>query len=915
MKTTSLAVVLCVTLARAGFAAPEALEAYNVAWDAPGGEMASMPIGNGELTSNVWLDKNGDLVFYLGLSDAWDEANNLLKLGRVRVSFAPALPTVDFIQKLDLRRGMIEVSAGETTDRVSIRIWVDAHHPVLRVEQSGGIARTCTVKAELWRTSDGPYKVHRTENLHSSNLDFARVPDTVIEPEPGDRRILWCHRNTHSIYPYLMKSQHLASLMEKHPDPLLNRTFGVAMSGDGMKAAGALTLVSAVPANNRVLSFTALTAQTPTLKAWKQAILAQADTLDKLDLDATRAAHETWWKQFWNRSWIFVSGSWAGKLPVNALPVHVGVDSTNRNRFAGDISDPLVLGRALTPEEIASLAGRPRQGDTRSPETPDMNQSCTFAAWIKPAANERGRILDKLTPGGTDGLLLDTHPGASLRWIVGKDVLQAANCLQADQWQHVAATADAVTGIRRIFLNGKLLRESSLRRGDIDGQIVTRGYTLQRYMIAASSRGIHPPKFNGGAFTVDMSGVDLSRGRAARFTNSHGVPDSPDFRQWGGCWFWFQNNRFLAWPSLASGDFDAMMPLFRMYRQMLDFRKDVTKTYFGHEGAYYLELAHFWGGDGGWIFGWTNETTTAVNPFLRYEWQGSLEITQMMLDAFDYFGDENFLRDTLLPIADAVVTFYDQHWERDANGKIRLDPTQALENQFGVNDAPSVAGLHAVLPRLLALPEASTTASQRNAWRKTLGDLPPIPIGTSGDNHVILWAEKLIGRVINVQNPELYPVFPYRLYGMGLPNLQLARDTFSARKNRHQYCWSMDCIHAANLGLTDEARSRTLDKFSATSAPQKFPAFWNPNPNFDWMPDMDHGGTAALALSEMLMQCPDREKILLFPAWPKDWDVDFKLHAPQQTTVEGRLVDGTLVDLNVTPASRRKDVVIPPYIQ
>jgi hypothetical protein len=44
--------------------------------------------------------------------------------------------------------------------------------------------------------------------------------------------------------------------------------------------------------------------------------------------------------------------------------------------------------------------------------------------------------------------------------------------------------------------------------------------------------------------------------------------------------------------------------------------------------------------------------------------------------------------------------------------------------------------------------------------------------------------------------------------------------------------------------------------------------------------------------------------------WPKDWDCEFKLHAPQQTVVEGKVVGGTVVDLKVTPEKRRKDVVV-----
>ena len=64
-----------------------------------------------------------------------------------------------------------------------------------------------------------------------------------------------------------------------------------------------------------------------------------------------------------------------------------------------------------------------------------------------------------------------------------------------------------------------------------------------------------------------------------------------------------------------------------------------------------------------------------------------------------------------------------------------------------------------------------------------------------------------------------------------------------------------------------------------------------------------------IGLQEMLMQTIG-DRILLLPAWPKQWDVDFRLHAPQQTVVEGKVRDGKVFDLKVTPEERRTDVVI-----
>lgn len=54
------------------------------------------------------------------------------------------------------------------------------------------------------------------------------------------------------------------------------------------------------------------------------------------------------------------------------------------------------------------------------------------------------------------------------------------------------------------------------------------------------------------------------------------------------------------------------------------------------------------------------------------------------------------------------------------------------------------------------------------------------------------------------------------------------------------------------------------------------------------------------------------DKILLFPAWPMEWDVDFKLHAPLQTTVEVSLKKGEITSLEVSP-EQEKDVIIIPY--
>ena len=141
---------------------------------------------------------------------------------------------------------------------------------------------------------------------------------------------------------------------------------------------------------------------------------------------------------------------------------------------------------------------------------------------------------------------------------------------------------------------------------------------------------------------------------------------------------------------------------------------------------------------------------------------------------------------------------------------------------------------------------------------------------------------------------------------MGKPDLEIGRDTFAARVEKAYHGWQQTSIQAALLGLGGEAKSMLVDNASHHHGGSRFPAFWGPN--YDWVPDQCHGGNLLNTTQTMLMQTEDR-KIILFPAWPKGWDVEFKLHAPYNTTVSGVFKAGKLEHLTVNPAARAKDVV------
>jgi hypothetical protein len=432
--------------------------------------------------------------------------------------------------------------------------------------------------------------------------------------------------------------------------------------------------------------------------------------------------------------------------------------------------------------------------------------------------------------------------------------------------------------------------------GDSAAFLVTRGYTLQRFISACAGRGAYPIKFNGSLFTMDM-----------------GRPGGPDFRLWGSA-YWWQNTRLPYVSMCASGDFEMMHPLFRFYvDDMLDFFRKRTRRYLGHDGIYLTEEMHIWGTVPEATYGWDStfaerKDKLQESGYHKYEWVSGLELLYMMLDYFDYTGDTTFFREKVMPFGREVLTFFDQHYPVDSTGKMVMRPSQALETWWEcTNPMPEIAGLYADIDRLLQVDSTLTGAADRTFWRRLYAKIPPVPVHEVDGVKMLVPAEKYaVNR--NLERPEMYAVFPFRLYAIGKPHLEYAKAAMEHSFNKTaRNGWSQDDIFYAYMGETEKAKNAVIERTRMVDPRCRFPAFWGPN--FDWTPDQDHGSVLIKAVQSMLLQT-DGEKIYLFPAWPKEWDVDFKLHAPYQTIIEGTLTNGEVKNLKVTPPARKKDVEI-----
>jgi len=282
---------------------------------------------------------------------------------------------------------------------------------------------------------------------------------------------------------------------------------------------------------------------------------------------------------------------------------------------------------------------------------------------------------------------------------------------------------------------------------------VSRNYNLQRYINACAGRGNFPIKFNDSILTVDTKNLD----------NRFGGFDA-DYRQWGGP-YWWQNTRLPYWSMLEAGDFDLMQPLFKMYRDVLDIRKYATKIYYGHEGAFYIETMRHWGTYAEANYGFDRSTDMplgkTVNTYIRYYWQSGLEFSLMGLDYYAFTKDEKSLKEFVLPVATEVMTFFDQHWGKDEKGKILFDPAMALET--AVNPSPDIVGIHKICSELLKLPETVISDEQRKQYMRLIDEMPEIPLREVDGEKLLAPAQEYSDKQ-NVENPELYAIFPYRRY-------------------------------------------------------------------------------------------------------------------------------------------------------
>jgi len=287
------------------------LSSYNLVWTTPStnGSPGSMPIGNGEITANVWVENGGDLMLYIGKSDSWSEATRLLKIGRTRIHFSPNpfASGQPFSQTLNFYKGEIDITAGQSGSQVFLRLYVDANQPVIRIAAASQQNISLSCSNEIWRSS--PLVISNGISDSFRGVTGATPPPS----ESADQvlslpdRLVWYHQNASSYFGALFTAENLSGSASSYADPWTNRIFGAAILATNFSVLNTQQLQSDA-GTNFLVSIYPCTVQATTVNDWQNQLNAQIAQVVSGSESSTQTNHYLWWDAFWNRSWIFISG-------------------------------------------------------------------------------------------------------------------------------------------------------------------------------------------------------------------------------------------------------------------------------------------------------------------------------------------------------------------------------------------------------------------------------------------------------------------------------------------------------------------------------------------------------------------------------------------------------------------------------
>lgn len=320
-----------------------------------------------------------------------------------------------------------------------------------------------------------------------------------------------------------------------------------------------------------------------------------------------------------------------------------------------------------------------------------------------------------------------------------------------------ALAADTAAWWHAFWARGSL----ALHSADGTADYVAENYHYYLYLMAATSRGKYPPKFNGMLWNT-----------------------AGDLRTWGAQ-HWFANLSCLEEALFATNRVELLDPMFDLYSGMFDACALAARQQWGSEGIFIPETVWFdglaklpddiaaevrdlyllrkpwaqrsarfmefastknphssrwnWWGGGSYVAGKWTPTERDTAPFgpVTHNLGTTAKVAYLFWRRYEYTLDREWLRTRAYPMLRGAAELYHHfpNLRRGDDGGWHIWHTNSNESVLDVRDSDEdLSAMHGVLPAAIRAAELlEVDATLRAEWRDLLEHLAPLPTSADPD--------------------------------------------------------------------------------------------------------------------------------------------------------------------------------------
>ncbi|WP_008585487.1 glycosyl hydrolase family 95 catalytic domain-containing protein [Niabella soli] len=455
---------------------------------------------------------------------------------------------------------------------------------------------------------------------------------------------------------------------------------------------------------------------------------------------------------------------------------------------------------------------------------------------------------------------------------------------------------------------------------------IEKNYTYFLYVMASSSRGAYPVKFNGMLWTT-----------------------GGDARQWGGA-FWGANQSCYYEALFPTNHLELMDPMFHMYTAAIPSFQKAAEQQWGSKGVYIPETVGF---DGVPALPdsiasemrelyllkkpWANRSASFMNyaftkqPFLsRWNWKFTgqwkngrweyidrgdgpfgpvnhifsrgAKIAYQYWQRYEYTQDREWLRDLAYPLLKGIAEFYRNfpNFRKGKDGNYFIQHVNDNESIWDAeNPVEEISAMMGIFPAAIKASELlNVDADLRSIWKEVFNHLSPLPSskdypGMRQQPEVWVGAKRSISQVRGfgqrLPDGNTMPVWFFDLCNKGGNRdlVRIANNTFDAYfKERNAaatfpHILSKIPAAAAVLGRADAIKYLLPNMLKGNGRIHVMENRMDLSEGF-FTTNIQRIGRMADALQQSLCQSappgPGADPVIeVFAAWPKEWNAQFTL--------------------------------------